>query len=132
MMIYEPKQLPLASPEVFRRRLVKSGTFGSVMIAISLAVGMVGYGYSEGLSVLDSFVNAAMILSGMGPLHVPVTAAGKIFAGIYALYSGFAVLVIAAITFAPVIHRILHRFHLETEDDLGRTGERKLPAKRKR
>jgi hypothetical protein len=127
--LYERRHQPLASPEVFRRRLIKSGTFGSIMVAISLAVGMAGYYFFEDLGLLDSFVNAAMILSGMGPLHDPTSVAGKLFAGFYALYSGFAVLVIAAITFAPFIHRILHKFHLETEDadPLGRTGERPLP-----
>ena len=58
-----------------------------------------------------------MILSGMGPLHNPATTGGKLFAGIYALYSGLAVLAIAAIVFAPLIHRILHRFHIEEADD---------------
>jgi len=58
-----------------------------------------------------------MILSGMGPLHSPETTAGKLFAGCYAIYCGFAVLGIAAIMFAPVVHRIFHRFHIETEED---------------
>jgi hypothetical protein len=58
-----------------------------------------------------------MILSGMGPLHDPQTTAGKVFAGFYALYSGFAVLGIAALMFAPVVHRIFHRFHIETVED---------------
>jgi hypothetical protein len=132
---YERRHQELASPEVFRRRLFMSGAFGSIMVAISLAVGMGGYAFFEGLGFLDSFVNAAMILSGMGPLHDPVTTGGKIFAGIFALYSGFAVLVIAAVTFAPVVHRILHRFHMETDqDEMGRTGERprpKPPARRR-
>ena len=72
---------------------------------------------AQSLGPLDSFLNAAMILSGMGPLHNPKTDAGKIFAGLYALYSGFAVLVIAGVTFAPAIHRVLHRFHLADDQD---------------
>jgi hypothetical protein len=119
MFGYERRHQPLASPRVFRRRLLRSGTFGLVTVAISLAVGMAGYSFFEGLGAVDSFLNAAMILSGMGPLHNPLTVAGKLFAGIYALYSGFAVLVIAAIAFAPVVHRVLHRFHLETEEKDG-------------
>ena len=131
---YERRHQPLATPEVFRRRLIKSGTFGSIMVAISLAVGMAGYYFLEDLDLLDSFVNASMILSGMGPLHDPTSVGGKLFAGFYALYSGFAVLVIAAVTFAPFIHRVLHKVHLETEDPdhLGRTGERQLPPAPKR
>ena len=131
MFGYERRHQPLANPRVFRRRLIRSGTFGFVVVTISLAVGMAGYSFFEGLAFLDSFVNTAMILSGMGPLHNPLTAGGKVFAGIYALYSGFAVLVVAAITFAPFIHRVLHRFHLETaEEEGGEKGEKKAPDRR--
>jgi hypothetical protein len=123
-MIYESRRQKLASPEVFRHRLVRSGTIGFVMVAISLAIGMAGYKWTESLAWLDAFLNASMILSGMGPVNVPQTVAGKLFAGIYALYSGFAVLAIAAVMFAPVIHRVLHRFHIEED-----TGEAAPPAK---
>ncbi len=116
-MKFETRRQQLASPEVFRRRLMRSFAVGSLMVAVSLAVGMVGYGVTESLSPLDAFLNASMILSGMGPLHDPKTDAGKLFAGIYALYSGFAVLVIAGVTFAPAIHRVLHRFHLADDKD---------------
>ena len=116
-MKFETRRQRLASPEVFRRRLVRSFAVGSLMVAVSLAVGMVGYGVTESLTPLDAFLNASMILSGMGPLHNPKTDAGKLFAGIYALYSGFAVLVIAGVTFAPAIHRVLHRFHLADDKD---------------
>ena len=112
-MIYERRSQRLASPEVFRRRLVTSGTVGLVLVVASLAIGIAGYMGFEKLAFVDAFVNAAMILSGMGPLHNPASTGGKIFAGLYALYSGLAVLAIAAIVFAPVIHRILHRFHIE-------------------
>ena len=115
-MRYERRRERLASPEVFRRRLLTSGTVGLVMVAISLAVGMAGYAALEDLGFVDSFLNAAMILSGMGPLHNPESTGGKIFAGFYALYSGFAVIAIAAVMFAPVIHRVMHRFHLEERD----------------
>lgn len=116
-MIYERRSQRLASPEVFRRRLVTSGTVGLALVAISLAIGIAGYMGFEKLAFVDAFLNASMILSGMGPLHNPATTAGKLFAGIYALYSGLAVLAIAAIVFAPVIHRILHRFHIEEAVD---------------
>ena len=116
-MSYERRSQRLASPEVFRRRLVTSGTVGLALVAVSLAIGIAGYMGFEGLAFVDAFLNAAMILSGMGPLHNPATTGGKIFAGLYALYSGLAVLAIAAIVFAPVIHRILHRFHIEEADD---------------
>ena len=107
----------LAPRPVFIRRLLASATVGLVLVVVSLAVGMAGYHGYEGLAWIDSFVNASMILSGMGPLMSPVTTAGKLFAGIYALYSGLAVLVIAGVIFAPAVHRFLHRFHIEAEDD---------------
>ena len=119
-MNYERRSQQLASAAVYRKRLIHSGTVGSIIVAVSLAVGLAGYAYFEDLGWLDAFVNAAMILSGMGPLHNPESTGGKLFAGIYALYSGFAVLVIAAVTFAPFIHRVLHRFHLPTEEDEAR------------
>lgn len=108
---------PLAPPQIFFRRLLASIAVGVGLIVVSLAVGMAGYHGYEGLSWLDAFVNASMILSGMGPLLSPVTTGGKLFAGFYALYSGLAVLVIAGVIFAPVAHRFLHRFHLEAEDN---------------
>ena len=84
---------------------------------VSLAAGMIGYHGLERLSWLDSFLNAAMLLGGMGPVAVPVTPSGKIFAGLYALYCGLVVLIVAGIILAPVAHRILHRFHLEQSRD---------------
>jgi hypothetical protein len=108
---------PLLPREIFFRRLLVSASAGLGLVAVSLAVGMAGYHGYEGLPWIDAFVNASMILSGMGPLMSPVTTAGKLFAGIYALYSGLAVLVIAGVIFAPVVHRFLHRFHMEAEDE---------------
>jgi len=108
---------PLAPPEVYRRHLATNGSVGILLVAVSLAIGMAGYAYFEDLGFIDSFLNASMILSGMGPVLNPKSAGGKIFAGFYAIYSGFAVLAIAAIMFAPVVRRFLHRFHLEEFDE---------------
>ena len=115
--MYENRHQRLAPLPVFRRRLLTAGTLGLLMVLGSLAIGIGGYMLFEGLEPIDAFLNAAMILSGMGPLHNPDSTAGKLFAGIYAIYCGFAVLGIAAIMFAPVVHRIFHRFHIETVDD---------------
>ena len=115
--MYENRHQRLAPLPVFRRRLLTAGTLGLLMVAGSLAIGIGGYMLFEGLKPIDAFLNAAMILSGMGPLHNPDSTAGKLFAGIYAIYCGFAVLGIAAIMFAPVVHRIFHRFHIEMVDD---------------
>ena len=113
----ESRFKPLAPPEVFVRRLLASGAVGFSLVTVSLGVGMAGYHGYEGLPWIDAFLNASMILSGMGPLMQPVTTGGKLFAGFYALYSGLAVLVIAGFIFAPVVHRFLHRFHIEGEGD---------------
>jgi len=76
---------------------------------------MAGYHYFEGMEWIDAFANASMILSGMGPLNPLQTSAGKLFAGFYALYSGLALIVAVGILLAPVVHRVLHRFHLEQD-----------------
>jgi len=78
---------------------------------------MAGYRYFEGMACIDAFVNAAMILSGMGPVGQLETWGGKLFAGLYAIYSGLALILAAGIIVAPVVHRLLHRFHLESSKD---------------
>jgi hypothetical protein len=103
----------------FLRRVARSGLAALAAVVVSLVVGMAGYHWTEGMPWIDAFVNAAMILSGMGPVGDLHTAGGKIFAGCYALYSGLALITIAAILLAPVAHRFLHRFHIE----LGRDRE---------
>src|SRR5439155_21265448 len=108
----------VARGEVFRRRLLRHGGFAVGIMAGSLGIGIVGYHYTEGLGWLDAFLNAAMILSGMGPATELHTAAGKWFAGCYALFSGVAFITTVGVMFAPLLHRALHKFHLE----LGRQG----------
>ena len=110
--MFEPKHQPLLPRRLFLRRFFRNFLVGLGLIGVSLAGGMLGYQYFEGMSTVDAFVNAAMILSGMGPVHSPQTLAGKLFAGLYAIYCGFAVLGIAAVIFAPVVHRTFHRFHI--------------------
>jgi hypothetical protein len=111
----------MASAATHRRRLLSAGRFGIVLVSISLAIGTAGYMAFEHLGALDAFLNASMILSGMGPLHGPETVAGKIFAALYAIYSGFAVLGIAAVLFAPIVHRIFHRMHIADSDRGGKS-----------
>jgi hypothetical protein len=82
------------------------------IVAGSLAVGAAGYHGFEGLPWLDATLNAAMILGGMGPVDPIRTEGGKVFATVYALYSGLALLTITAVVLAPVVHRFLHKFHL--------------------
>jgi hypothetical protein len=112
----EQRALPVMPWPAFLRRMLVSLAIGALVIGASLAIGMLGYHWTEGLGGMDSFINAAMILSGMGPLWSPVTDGGKLFAGLYALYSGLAVLAVAGVIFAPLVHRMLHRFHADDND----------------
>ena len=100
---FEHRSQPVLHWPVFLKRLATSFALGMTLILASLFGGMAGYHYFEKLPWIDAFVNAAMILSGMGPLAQPATQSGKLFAGLYAIYSGLAVVMIAGITFAPVV-----------------------------
>ena len=113
---FEHRSEPLVSERAFRHRLARGAFVGAGVIVVSLFAGMLGYHVLEGMAWIDAFVNAAMILSGMGPVTPLNTAAGKLFAGLYAIYSGLAIILVAGIMFAPVVHRFLHRFHLESEE----------------
>jgi len=106
---------PLASRRVFVRRLVRSGIVFTVFIGSSLFVGILGYHWLGRLPWIDALFNAAMILTGMGPVDRMTTSGAKIFASAYALFSGVAFLSSVGVLLAPVLHRILHRFHLESE-----------------
>lgn len=112
--MYENRSKPLLSRRKFYHRLRRSGTLALTLIGGSLLIGMVGYHVLEHMGWVDSFANASMILSGMGPLGELKTTAGKIFAGFYAIFSGVAFLTSVGVVFAPVFHRFLHKFHLET------------------
>jgi hypothetical protein len=111
--MFEPRLRPLVPRRVFLRRFARCFLIGQAIVLFSLAAGMAGYRGFEGMGWADAFANAAMILSGMGPMGDLKTTGGKIFAGCYALYSGLALITIAVITFSPVVHRFLHKFHLE-------------------
>lgn len=111
--MFERRHQPLIPRKVFLRRQLYFTLVAAVILLGSLLLGIVGYHFLEGMSWIDALLNAAMILGGMGPINPMSTTAGKIFASIYALYSGVIFLVVAGVLFAPVFHRILHHFHLE-------------------
>ncbi len=111
--MFEHRRQPLISRKAFLRRQLNFTLVALAIILGSLIIGMIGYHLLEGFSWIDSLLNAAMILGGMGPVNPLVTTAGKVFASFYALYSGVIFLVVAGIIFAPAFHRILHHFHLE-------------------
>jgi hypothetical protein len=114
---FESKSQPPLSRAAFWLRFLKYVAFAGGLLGVSLGIGMSGYHTFEGMSWLDAFLNAAMILGGMGPVDVLRTAGGKTFAGFYALFSGIIVLAVAGILFSPLIHRLLHKFHFEEESD---------------
>lgn len=114
--MYERRYQPLVPWRQFRRRVLNHVGIALSVIGVSLFAGMAGYRYFQGMEWIDAFLNAAMLLGGMGPIETRLTWGGKLFAGLYALYAGLVVLVAASILMAPVFHRFLHRFHLEAEE----------------
>ena len=111
--MYESRHQPVIARHLFARRIISHGSIAIAVIGVSLVVGMWGYMTIEHLALADAFLNAAMLLGGMGPVNAPLSTAGKLFAGCYALYAGLVFIVTAALLFTPVLHRLLHRFHLD-------------------
>jgi hypothetical protein len=114
---YETRQQPLLPRREFLQRLARNFGVATLLVGVSLGAGMVGYRCCEGMAWIDAFANAAMILSGMGPLSPLQTWGGKLFAGLYALYSGLVLIAATGIIFAPLLHRLLHHFHAEVEKE---------------
>lgn len=114
---------PLAPVKVFFRRLGRNFLATLGVVAFSLALGTLGYHYFGGVGWIDGFLNAAMILTGMGPVDRMETDAGKLFAAFYALYSGLAFLTMVVVLVTPIYHRLIHRFHLESERDEDHDGK---------
>ncbi len=124
---FEHINQPIAPRRVFLRRWATSLALVLMLAGASLLIGVIGYHYFEGREWLDAFDDAAMILSGMGPLANPKTGGGKLFAGVYALYSGLLLIVTTGILLAPILHRVLHHFHVPDED-----GQRSSSSRLKR
>lgn len=116
LISFERKNEELAAARRFAGRLLASLAAASGIVGVSLLAGMWGYCSLEGMSLIDGFLNAAMILSGMGPVTPMTTTSGKLFAGCFALYSGLALVATTGIVLAPVVHRFLHRFHVDEAD----------------
>ncbi|MBK8001139.1 MAG: hypothetical protein IPK15_21115 [Verrucomicrobia bacterium] len=109
----EHRTKPLLPKRAFALRVLRGLSLALGIIGLSLALGIVGYHFCEGLSWLDSLLNASMILTGMGPVNELHTVAGKLFASFYALFSGVVFITSVAILLAPLVNRFLHKFHLE-------------------
>jgi hypothetical protein len=94
-------------------RVLRHFAITTALVLVSLLLGMAGYEYFENLAWRDAFLNAAMLLGGMGPVNAPQTDGGKLFAGLYALYAGLLFIIAAGVVLAPVLHRLLHKIHWE-------------------
>jgi hypothetical protein len=113
--MYESKSQKPLVPAAFRSRLVAHLAAALGLVAFSLAIGMAGYMALEALTPIDAFLNASMLLGGMGPVTTPLSWGGKLFAGCYALYAGLVFIATAALVFTPVLHRVIHRFHWDSK-----------------
>ncbi|TMJ80034.1 MAG: hypothetical protein E6G76_27395 [Alphaproteobacteria bacterium] len=113
---FERRRQRLLSRRRFAGRMLKAVGLWCMLAVVGLAIGMAGYAGFEGMSLTDSYVNAAMILSGMGPMGELKTAAGKIFAGSYAIFSGLLLIIATGFVLAPIFHRVLHHFHVERQE----------------
>jgi hypothetical protein len=113
--MYEHYKQPVISFKAFLKRLLRHFGISAAIVGVSLGVGIIGYHTFAGLSWVDSLLNASMILGGMGPVNPLAGNGAKIFASFYALFSGMIFLVAAGVLLAPVVHRLLHRFHLGSD-----------------
>jgi hypothetical protein len=114
---FESKREALLPRPAFARRVARNFAAASALVGVSLLGGMLGYHLIEGMGGVDAFANAAMMLSGMGPLEPLRTPGGKVFAGAYALYSGLVLVLASGVVLAPIVHRMVHRFHLEADGE---------------
>ena len=124
--MFSGKQVPLASREVFTNRLRQAFLLWLGVIVVGLLIGMAGYHWIAGESWTDAFLNASMILGGMGQVSQLEGEGSKLFAGSYALFAGLAVIAATAVMISPILHRMLHRFHLDDQDIAESGGNPKL------
>ncbi len=115
--MFEHSKTKLASRKVFRHRMLKFSMISFAIFSISLFIGILGYHLLAHLRWVDSFLNASMILGGMGPVDELMTKEAKIFAGMYSLFSGVAFLSSMALFLTPILHRFMHKFHLDLDED---------------
>lgn len=111
--MFENRKHKLISTAKFKTRLLKYFLYSIAMLSFSLGIGMIGYKYLGDLNWTDAFLNASMILAGMGPVDMMKTEASKIFSGFYALFSGIAFLTTAAVLLAPIAHRFMHILQID-------------------
>jgi hypothetical protein len=111
--MFEHLKQPLLPKTRFAIRFLRHAGIAAGIVFCALGIGMLGYHETEGLPWLDAMLNASMLLGGMGPVDALHTTAGKVFASAYALFAGLVFIVTVGVLFVPMIHRFLHRFHVE-------------------
>lgn len=114
--MYERRNEQLAPGSIFIKRIIASLVVALVVIALALSVGIAGYHFIAGYNWIDSLLEASMILGGMGPVNDLPNDASKVFASIYALFSGVIFIALMGIMLSPVAHRVMHKFHVDEED----------------
>ena len=117
MILFEKRHEPLAPLPIFLKRVACGLGIAALILAAGLGIGVLGYHALPPITWLDAFYNAALILSDMGPVTQILTPPGELFIGFYALFSGLAFVTMMSIIFAPLIHRLMHSFHLGDEED---------------
>jgi hypothetical protein len=117
MIHLERRHQGLLPPKLFARRLLVFAGFSLAIVGLSLYLGMAGFHYLEHLGWLDSLLNASMLLGGMGPVAIPQSDPGKVFASAYSLFSGMVFLVAFGVLVTPIAHRVFHRFHVDTDEE---------------
>jgi hypothetical protein len=115
--VYEHSSEPLLPRRVFLSRVFRSALVAAVIIGAWLLIGVLGYHFVAKLGWIDAIFNASMILSGMGPVDLLPNDASKLFASVYAIFSGVVFLSTSAILVAPVVHRLMHHFHLQNKSE---------------
>ena len=114
--MFERKHEKLAPVSVFIRRIAISLITAGVLVLAALFIGIAGYHWIAGLEWVDALLDASMILGGMGPVNQLTSQSAKVFAAGYALFSGLIFIAVMGIVFSPIVHRMLHKFHIDDMD----------------
>ena len=114
--MFERKHQKIAPASIFMKRLAGYIVIAILLILFALFIGIAGYHWLAGLGWVDSLLNASMILGGMGPVNLLTNTSAKIFASLYALFSGLVFIAVMGIVFTPIVHRMLHKFHVDDKD----------------
>jgi hypothetical protein len=114
--MFEHRHQQIAPDSIFIKRLIIFIGIAVLLILFALIIGIAGYHWIAGFNWIDALLNASMILGGMGPVNPLINTGAKIFASAYALFSGLIFIAVMGIVFSPIVHRMLHKFHIDDRD----------------